>query len=285
MAGAFLNDLDTDIGGMEGAVQYPTKSQLVKNIAGDPTNAQLPSLYNRQGIDYRPVVPTSSDFATRYTPFPWERCYWSSMREDKVICTRPTVTLDVLMHCGNPLVAEQNNMKCAQVTDAYCPGAKLASIDEHMAGPQLGMLLTNTKATFTVCSGMQTAAPQAESPVYHDPRVITTGAVFAGGPSTLFHRTRKVPDSFTRTEMLGGLDTSMEDAYPGLERPVSFTPFRKEQDATSHEQGTSVMDMDIDREPTQRQHGQKRSNAWLQMGEVQPAEQIKCRKVKYAKRH
>ena len=68
MAGAFLNDLDTDMGGMEGAVQYPTKSQLVRNIAGDPTNAQLLGLYNREGIDHLPSITMGCDLPTLYTP-------------------------------------------------------------------------------------------------------------------------------------------------------------------------------------------------------------------------
>ena len=48
------------------------KSQLVnsmlRNIASDPTNAQLPGLYNREGIDHLPRITMGCDLPTLYMP-------------------------------------------------------------------------------------------------------------------------------------------------------------------------------------------------------------------------
>jgi len=95
MASLFINDLDAGAGRMGGATQYTVNNQMVNatlmNIADNPTNVQLPGVYEQQEIPRVPIIATGNDFSTLYAPLirdgRMEKFYWSPTREDRVgIC-------------------------------------------------------------------------------------------------------------------------------------------------------------------------------------------------------
>merc|ERR1711939_237541 len=95
MCSLFINDLDAGAGRMGGTTQYTVNNQMVNatlmNIADNPTNVQLPGVYNTEEIPRVPVVVTGNDFSTLYAPLirdgRMEKFYWSPTREDRVgIC-------------------------------------------------------------------------------------------------------------------------------------------------------------------------------------------------------
>merc|ERR1712094_85656 len=62
------------------------------NIADNPTNVQLPGVYNTDEIPRVPVICTGNDFSTLYAPLirdgRMEKYYWNPTREDRVgICS------------------------------------------------------------------------------------------------------------------------------------------------------------------------------------------------------
>jgi len=95
MASLFINDLDAGAGRMGGGTQYTVNNQMVNatlmNIADNPTNVQLPGVYQTEEIPRVPVIATGNDFSTLYAPLirdgRMEKFYWSPTREDRIgIC-------------------------------------------------------------------------------------------------------------------------------------------------------------------------------------------------------
>ncbi len=92
----FINDLDAGAGRLGGTTQYTVNNQMVNatlmNIADNPTNVQLPGLYNKQENARVPIIVTGNDFSTLYAPLirdgRMEKFYWAPTREDRIgVCT------------------------------------------------------------------------------------------------------------------------------------------------------------------------------------------------------
>uniref|UniRef100_A0A6V7QT83 Ribulose bisphosphate carboxylase/oxygenase activase, chloroplastic n=1 Tax=Ananas comosus var. bracteatus TaxID=296719 RepID=A0A6V7QT83_ANACO len=92
----FINDLDAGAGRMGGTTQYTVNNQMVNatlmNIADNPTNVQLPGMYNKQDNPRVPIIVTGNDFSTLYAPLirdgRMEKFYWAPTREDRIgVCT------------------------------------------------------------------------------------------------------------------------------------------------------------------------------------------------------
>merc|ERR1719401_846220 len=95
MCSLFINDLDAGAGRLGGTTQYTVNNQMVNatlmNIADNPTNVQLPGVYNNEEIPRVPVICTGNDFSTLYAPLirdgRMEKYYWNPSREDRIgIC-------------------------------------------------------------------------------------------------------------------------------------------------------------------------------------------------------
>mmetsp|Transcript_2341 Transcript_2341/g.8375 ORF Transcript_2341/g.8375 Transcript_2341/m.8375 type:complete len:477 (-) Transcript_2341:1874-3304(-) len=92
MCALFINDLDAGAGRMGGSTQYTVNNQMVNatlmNIADNPTNVQLPGVYQNDEIPRVPIVTTGNDFSTLYAPLirdgRMEKFYWSPTREDRI---------------------------------------------------------------------------------------------------------------------------------------------------------------------------------------------------------
>ncbi|RYR26560.1 hypothetical protein Ahy_B02g060813 isoform A [Arachis hypogaea] len=88
----FINDLDAGAGRMGGTTQYTVNNQMVNatlmNIADNPTNVQLPGMYNKEENPRVPVIVTGNDFSTLYAPLirdgRMEKFYWAPTREDRI---------------------------------------------------------------------------------------------------------------------------------------------------------------------------------------------------------
>ncbi|XP_039172732.1 ribulose bisphosphate carboxylase/oxygenase activase, chloroplastic [Eucalyptus grandis] len=92
----FINDLDAGAGRLGGTTQYTVNNQMVNatlmNIADNPTNVQLPGMYNKEENPRVPIIVTGNDFSTLYAPLirdgRMEKFYWSPTREDRIgVCT------------------------------------------------------------------------------------------------------------------------------------------------------------------------------------------------------
>merc|ERR1719247_3797071 len=144
MCSLFINDLDAGAGRMGGTTQYTVNNQMVNatlmNIADNPTNVQLPGVYNNEEIPRVPIICTGNDFSTLYAPLirdgRMEKFYWNPTREDRIgICGGifreddiGAAAIDTLLKYGNLLVEEQENVKRVQLADAYLDGAELAGV-------------------------------------------------------------------------------------------------------------------------------------------------------------
>merc|ERR1719182_1119266 len=92
MCSLYINDLDAGAGRMGGTTQYTVNNQMVNatlmNIADNPTNVQLPGVYNNEEIPRVPIIATGNDFSTWYAPLirdgRMEKFYWNPTREDRV---------------------------------------------------------------------------------------------------------------------------------------------------------------------------------------------------------
>merc|ERR1712087_896945 len=92
MCSLFINDLDAGAGRLGGTTQYTVNNQMVNatlmNIADNPTNVQLPGVYNNDEIPRVPIICTGNDFSTLYAPLirdgRMEKFYWNPTREDRV---------------------------------------------------------------------------------------------------------------------------------------------------------------------------------------------------------
>ncbi|KAK4270359.1 hypothetical protein QN277_023401 [Acacia crassicarpa] len=88
----FINDLDAGAGRLGGTTQYTVNNQMVNatlmNIADNPTNVQLPGMYNKEDNPRVPVIVTGNDFSTLYAPLirdgRMEKFYWAPTREDRI---------------------------------------------------------------------------------------------------------------------------------------------------------------------------------------------------------
>ncbi|THU54406.1 hypothetical protein C4D60_Mb10t24740 [Musa balbisiana] len=88
----FINDLDAGAGRLGGTTQYTVNNQMVNatlmNIADNPTNVQLPGMYNKQENARVPIIVTGNDFSTLYAPLirdgRMEKFYWAPTREDRI---------------------------------------------------------------------------------------------------------------------------------------------------------------------------------------------------------
>lgn len=88
----FINDLDAGAGRMGGTTQYTVNNQMVNatlmNIADNPTNVQLPGMYNKEENARVPIICTGNDFSTLYAPLirdgRMEKFYWAPTREDRI---------------------------------------------------------------------------------------------------------------------------------------------------------------------------------------------------------
>ncbi|XP_020207419.1 ribulose bisphosphate carboxylase/oxygenase activase, chloroplastic [Cajanus cajan] len=96
MCALFINDLDAGAGRLGGTTQYTVNNQMVNatlmNIADNPTNVQLPGMYNKEDNPRVPIVVTGNDFSTLYAPLirdgRMEKFYWAPTREDRIgVCT------------------------------------------------------------------------------------------------------------------------------------------------------------------------------------------------------
>ncbi|KAK4396208.1 Ribulose bisphosphate carboxylase/oxygenase activase 1, chloroplastic [Sesamum angolense] len=83
-------------GRLGGTTQYTVNNQMVNatlmNIADNPTNVQLPGMYNKQENPRVPIIVTGNDFSTLYAPLirdgRMEKFYWAPTREDRIgVCT------------------------------------------------------------------------------------------------------------------------------------------------------------------------------------------------------
>lgn len=92
----FINDLDAGAGRLGGTTQYTVNNQMVNvtlmNIADNPTNVQLPGMYNKQENPRVPIIVTGNDFSTLYAPLirdgRMEKFYWAPTRDDRVgVCS------------------------------------------------------------------------------------------------------------------------------------------------------------------------------------------------------
>ncbi|ESW35427.1 hypothetical protein PHAVU_001G234300 [Phaseolus vulgaris] len=88
----FINDLDAGAGRLGGTTQYTVNNQMVNatlmNIADNPTNVQLPGMYNKEDNARVPIIVTGNDFSTLYAPLirdgRMEKFYWAPTREDRI---------------------------------------------------------------------------------------------------------------------------------------------------------------------------------------------------------
>ncbi|KAH9327149.1 hypothetical protein KI387_007327, partial [Taxus chinensis] len=158
----FINDLDVGAGRMGGTTQYTVNNQMVNatlmNIADNPTNVQLPSMYNKEDNPRVPIIVTGNDFSTLYAPLIRDSHFFGSLRarvyDDEVkkwigevgvesigknlINSRegpPTfqkhaMTVEKLLEYGNMLVKEQENVKRVQLADKYMAEADLGEANE-----------------------------------------------------------------------------------------------------------------------------------------------------------
>merc|ERR1711959_97601 len=92
MSSLFINDLDAGAGRLNDSTQYTVNNQMVNatlmNIADNPTNVQLPGMYNAEIIPRVPIVCTGNDFSTLYAPLirdgRMEKFYWNPTRKDRI---------------------------------------------------------------------------------------------------------------------------------------------------------------------------------------------------------
>jgi hypothetical protein len=102
MCALFINDLDAGAGRMGGTTQYTVNNQMVNatlmNIADNPTNVQLPGIYNKETIPRVPIIVTGNDFSTLYAPLirdgRIEKFYWAPTREDRIGVCKGIFRLD-----------------------------------------------------------------------------------------------------------------------------------------------------------------------------------------------
>ncbi|KAI3830288.1 hypothetical protein L1987_04426 [Smallanthus sonchifolius] len=143
----FINDLDAGAGRMGGTTQYTVNNQMVNatlmNIADNPTDVQLPGMYNKQENPRVPIIVTDFFGALRAKVYDDEVRKWISgigvenvgrrlvnSREAPPTFEQPKMTLEKLLKYGNMLVKEQENVKRVQLADKYLKEAALGDANE-----------------------------------------------------------------------------------------------------------------------------------------------------------
>ncbi|KAJ7964546.1 Ribulose bisphosphate carboxylase/oxygenase activase [Quillaja saponaria] len=92
MSALFINDLDAGAGRLGGTTQYTVNNQMVNatlmNIADNPTNVQLPGMYNKEDNPRVPIIVTGNDFSILHAALigdgHMEKFYWAPNREDRI---------------------------------------------------------------------------------------------------------------------------------------------------------------------------------------------------------
>jgi hypothetical protein len=92
MCSLFINYLDAGAGLLNDSTQYTVNNQMVNatlmNIADNPTNVQLPGMYNAESIPRVPIICTGNDFSTLYAPLirdgRMEKFFWNPTRDDRI---------------------------------------------------------------------------------------------------------------------------------------------------------------------------------------------------------
>merc|ERR1719217_2050734 len=159
MSSLYINDLDAGAGRMGGTTQYTVNNQMVNatlmNIADNPTNVQLPGVYQNDEIPRVPVVVTGNDFSTLYAPL--VRVYDDKVRDfiaseglenlgkrlvnpaqgQAVTFERPMMSLDVLLEYGRLLTKEQDNVTRVQLANEYLDTAALPGSDTPAVGERV----------------------------------------------------------------------------------------------------------------------------------------------------
>ncbi|XVE99598.1 hypothetical protein REPUB_Repub03eG0214100 [Reevesia pubescens] len=143
----FINDLDAGAGRMGGTTQYTVNNQMVNatlmNIADNPTNVQLPGMYNKEENPRVPIIVTDFFGALRARVYDDEVRKWIgdvgvetigkklvNSREGPPTFEQPKMTVEKLLEYGNMLVAEQENVKRVQLADKYMSEAALGEANE-----------------------------------------------------------------------------------------------------------------------------------------------------------
>lgn len=99
-----VNDIDAGIGRMGQSTQYTVNNQTVSatlmNIADNPTNVQLPGVYNMEETNKVPIIVTGNDFSTLYEPLTrdgrMEKFFWKPNFDEKLrICENIFTDLDL----------------------------------------------------------------------------------------------------------------------------------------------------------------------------------------------
>ncbi|KAH9307557.1 hypothetical protein KI387_035468 [Taxus chinensis] len=158
----FINDLDIGAGRMGGTTQYTVNNQMVNatlmNIADNPTNVQLPGMYNKEDNPRVPIIVTGNDFSTLYAPLIRDSHFFGSLRarvyeyevtkwigevgvesigknlinsrEGPPTFQKHAMTVEKLLEYGNMLVKEQENVKRVQLADKYMAEADLGEANE-----------------------------------------------------------------------------------------------------------------------------------------------------------
>ncbi|XP_027336916.1 ribulose bisphosphate carboxylase/oxygenase activase 1, chloroplastic-like isoform X2 [Abrus precatorius] len=92
MSAGELESGNAGAGRLGGTTQYTVNNQMVNatlmNIADNPTNVQLPGMYNKEENPRVPIIVTGNDFSTLYAPLirdgRMEKFYWAPTRDDRI---------------------------------------------------------------------------------------------------------------------------------------------------------------------------------------------------------
>ncbi|KAH9310342.1 hypothetical protein KI387_025377, partial [Taxus chinensis] len=143
----FINDLDVGAGRMGGTTKYIVKNQMVNatlmNIADNPTNVQLPDMYNKEDNPRVPIIVIGNDFSTLARVYGDDVTKWIgdlgvesigknliNSREGPPTFQKHAMTVEKLLEYGNMLVKEQENVKHVQLADKYIAKADIGEANE-----------------------------------------------------------------------------------------------------------------------------------------------------------
>ncbi|KAH9289890.1 hypothetical protein KI387_034007, partial [Taxus chinensis] len=143
----FINDIDVGVGRMGGTTQYTLNNQMVNatlmNIADNPTNVQLPGMYNKEDNPHVLIIVTGNDFSTLARVYDDEVTKWIgevgvesidknliNSREGPPTFQKHVMTVEKLLEYGNVLVKEQENVKRVQLADKYMAKADLGEANK-----------------------------------------------------------------------------------------------------------------------------------------------------------
>ncbi|CAI5964350.1 unnamed protein product [Closterium sp. NIES-64] len=152
MCALFINDLDAGAGRMGGTTQYTVNNQMVNatlmNIADNPTNVQMPGIYNKEEINRVPIILVdtfpgqSIDFfgALRARVYDdlvrnWVGSIGIENMGKKLVNSRsgppefekPSMPLSTLLEYGHLLVFRAGECEAVQLADTYLNEAALGN--------------------------------------------------------------------------------------------------------------------------------------------------------------